>query len=101
MVKTGGNGNNILIDIVEKIMKDTQSDMTFEVDSMMVGLIEEEKYNHSGIASEMFTIWKESEDKEAVEKIFLCFTGCNFRDYLKRCIKHTTKKCSTDVHPCL
>lgn len=46
----------------------------------------------AGIGPEMIRIWKDSHDKESVERLFQAFTGHAFTQYLKFCEAQTTKK---------
>lgn len=46
----------------------------------------------TGFSDELFGIWKDSRDKESVEKMFELFTGVSFENYLLRCQKEITRK---------
>lgn len=58
-------------------------------DSILKELLDASDYETAGLAAEVIQIWNDAEDKESVERLFCLFTGCEFRDWVDRCIRET------------
>lgn len=54
-------------------------------------------YEYPGFAKDVFNVWKESTDKESVEKLFYEFTDVEFKDYLERCKQEISRTSDIDV----
>ena len=52
-------------------------------------VVEKADCSETGIAEEVFGIWKNSTDKESVEKLFYSICGVTFKDYLEYCVNNT------------
>lgn len=80
-----------MIKNVEKLNNNTPDGQIVDADTILVDLIQECDYEFSGIAQDIFNIWKCSTDKKAVEQMFFEFTGIEFDDYLMKCIKEISR----------
>lgn len=80
-----------MINNVEKLNSNTPDGQIVDADTILVDLIQECDHEFSGIAQDIFTIWKCSTDKKAVEQMFFEFTGIEFDDYLMKCIKEISR----------
>lgn len=58
-----------------------------DADTILVDLLEECDFHMSGFAQDIFNIYRNSSDKEAVKQMFYEFTDMEFEDYLKLCLK--------------
>lgn len=58
-----------------------------DADTILVDLLEECDFHMSGFAQDIFNIYRNSSDKEAVKQMFYEFTNMEFEDYLKLCLK--------------
>ena len=80
-----------MIKNVEKLNNNTPNGQIVDADTILVDLIQECDYELSGIAQDIFDIWKHSTDKKAVKQMFFEFTGIEFDDYLMKCIKEISR----------
>ena len=53
--------------------------------------IEENDFEFFGFAHDIFNIWKNSSDKEAVEQMFYEFTDMSFKEYLEKCKREISR----------
>lgn len=60
-------------------------------DTILCDLLQNVDNEVSGLSQEIFNIYKESKDKNAVKQIFLTFTDMKFDDYLDKCLKEITR----------
>lgn len=74
-----------LINEVEKLNNNTPEGRIVDGDTILVDLIESSDFELSGMCQDIFNIWINSTDKEAVEQIFFEFTGVEFIEFLKKC----------------
>lgn len=77
---------------VEMLMNNTPDGIIRDADTILIDLIEENDFEISGIAKDVFSIYKNSTDKRAVKEMFYLFTGMDFKEYLKKCLVETTRK---------
>lgn len=76
---------------VEKLNNNVPDGYIVDADTILVDLIQNNDYEFSGFAQDIFNIWKTSTDKKAVEQMFYEFTDCEFEEYLKKCEEEITK----------
>ena len=85
-----------MIKNVEKLNSNTPDGQIVDADTILVDLIQNCDYEFSGIAQDIFGIWKQSTDKKAVERMFFEFTGIEFDDFLEKCIKEISRSITHD-----
>lgn len=89
--------NAINIDISKKVQKvlelqnSTPNGVVFDADTILADLIAAADFEVNGIAAELLSIWDKSKDRASIEQMFCLITGCDFEDYLDRCIAETTQ----------
>ena len=67
-------------------------------DTILADLLEKCNYQETGLAHEIFDIYKSSADKEAVKKLFYAFTDIEFDSYLGTCMKMITRRKNTRIN---
>lgn len=87
-----GNDVRKMIEEVEKLHNNTPDGIITDADTILVDLIEKCDYKFTGFAQDIFNIWKQSTDKEAIEQMFYEFTDTEFSDYLEDCINNISRK---------
>lgn len=92
-----------LIKEVEKLFSQTQEGLIQDADTILQDIIKESDTKFTGIAFDIFEIYKNSKDPESVKQMFYEFTGVEFDEYLEKCIKETSipegymKSCSREI----
>lgn len=76
---------------VETLTSNTANGVIRDADTILADAIEENDFEVSGIAQDIFNIWKNSSDKKAVEQMFFEFTDMDFEEYLDKCLTETTR----------
>lgn len=76
-----------LVTKVIELQDNTPDGVIFDADTILADLIEKCDFHISGLAKYLFKIWKESDDKFAVEEMFYLFTDTKFEDYLNSCVE--------------
>ena len=74
-----------LLEEVEKLNNNTPEGRIIDADTILADLMENVDFEFSGFAQDIFNIWKNSTDRESVEKMFYEFTEIEFNDYLRIC----------------
>ena len=74
-----------LIEQVEKLNNNTPEGRIVDGDTILADLIENNDFELPGMCQDIFNIWKNSTDKEAVEQMFFEFTGLEFVSFLEKC----------------
>lgn len=85
-----------MIKNVEELNSNTPDGQVIDADTILADLIKKCDYEFSGIAQDLFGIWKQSVDKRAVEQMFFEFTGIEFEDYLIKCMKEISRSITHD-----
>lgn len=80
-----------MIDEVEKLNNNTPDGQIIDADTILVDALEANDFEFSGFSQDIFNIYKESKDKEAVKKMFYEFVGVEFDEYLMKCQKEISR----------
>ena len=80
-----------LLKEVEELNANTPNGMIADADTILVDLIDKNDFEITGIAQDIFNIWKNSSDKNAVEQMFFEFADTEFKDYLETCKKEISR----------
>lgn len=81
-----------LIRKVEFLNADTPEGVICDADTILKDILAEQDFEITGMAQDIFNIYKKSGDKTAVKEMFFEFTGMDFDEYLNKCIKEITRK---------
>lgn len=80
-----------LLKEVEKLNANTPDGIVVDADTILVDVIQKNDFEITGIAQDIFNIWRNSSDRKAVEQMFFEFTDMEFKDYLKKCKEEITR----------
>lgn len=80
-----------LADEAMALMDRTPDGVVVDADTILKDLLDDADYEITGLAKEVVQIWKDSVDKGKIEQLFCLFTGCEFQDWLDRCVRETTR----------
>lgn len=80
-----------LIGETELLYKGAPDGGITDADTILADKLENADHKATGIALEVFRIWKDSSDKGAVEALFYNLTDVEFLDFLDECIEKTTR----------
>lgn len=83
---------------IKKLDENTPEGCIIDSDTILADLIEQCNYQETGLAHEIFDIYKNSADKEAVKKLFYAFTDMEFDSYLGTCMKMITRRKNTRIN---
>lgn len=83
---------NDLLTVVEYLHNNTPEGIIRDADTILNDLIQENDFEFTGIAQDIFNIWKKTKDKKAVEEMFFEFVGIEFKEYLEKCLDEITRK---------
>lgn len=84
--------HNINVEIAEYLNNNTPDGMIRDADTILEDIIENRDKEVSGVANDVFEIYKNASDKKSVKAIFEAITGTTFDDYVNECVKNTTRK---------
>ena len=74
-----------LIGEIEQMNKHIPDGVIIDADTTLVDLVENAEHEITGFAEEIFNIYKESNDKNAVCQMFYEFIGVELDEYLEIC----------------
>lgn len=80
---------------VKELCRDIPDGVIRDADTILKDIMDEVSFEETGIAEEIFGIWEAAGTEnghQAVEEMFLTFTGIEFDEYLKKCMKEITWK---------
>lgn len=80
-----------LLKEVEELNNNTTDGWIKDADTILADIVQENDFEITGIAQDIFNIWRNSSDKEAVEQIFFEFTDMEFKDFLEKCKEEITR----------
>lgn len=80
-----------MIKEVEELNNNTPNGMIYDADCILAEIVEKCDFDLTGMAQDIFNIWKNSTDKKAVEQMFYEFTDMEFADYLIKCKEEITR----------
>lgn len=83
---------------IKKLDENTPEGCIIDSDTILADLLEKCNYQETGLAHEIFDIYKSSADKEAVKKLFYAFTDMEFDSYLGTCMKMITRRKNTRIN---
>lgn len=63
-----------------------------DADTILKDILDEQDFEITGMAQDIFNIYKKSTDKTSVKEMFFEFTGVDFDEYLNKCIKEITRE---------
>lgn len=81
-----------MIESIKKLDKNTPEGSIIDPDTLLADILDEADHEVSGLAREIFEIFKKSADKESIKELFFAFTGVEFNNFLNKCIKETSRK---------
>lgn len=81
-----------LIEKVEKLNANVPNKVIRDADTILADIMKKADHQCTGLAQEIFDIWKSSSDKSGIELLFYNLAGVKFRYYLNYCINHITRK---------
>lgn len=79
------------IEEVEELNHKTPDGQIVDADTILADVIAQCDYEFSGLAQDIFNIWKNSSDKKAVEDMFFELTDVEFKEFLKKCKEQITR----------
>lgn len=74
-----------LLKEVEELNNNTPDGVIRDADTILADLLQNVDNEFTGFAQDIFNIYKNSQDKNAVCQMFYEFTGIEFENYLKQC----------------
>ena len=80
-----------LLKEVEKLNTNAPDGVVVDADTILVDAIQKNDFEITGIAQDIFNIWRNSSDRKAVEQMFFEFTDMEFKDYLEKCKREITR----------
>lgn len=80
-----------LLNKVEELNANVPDGIVKDADTILVDMVQENDFEITGIAQDIFNIWRNSSDKKAVEQMFFEFTDVEFKDFLKKCKEEITR----------
>ena len=81
-----------LLKYVEELNTNTPAGQIVDADTILKDIMDEQDFEISGMAQDIFNIYQKSSDKQAVKEMFFEFTGMEFDQYLMKCIREIKRK---------
>lgn len=81
-----------LLKYVEELNENTPDGQIVDADTILKDIMDEQDFEISGMAQDIFNIYHKSSDKQAVKEIFFEFTGMEFDRYLMKCSREITRR---------
>lgn len=79
------------VDKAKELTLSTPNGVIRDADTILEDYLNNRETEISGIAEEVFGIYKNTTDKESVKAMFEALVGTSFDNYVEECIKNTTK----------
>lgn len=79
------------VDKAKELILSTPNGVIRDADTILKDYLDNRETEISGIAEEVFGIYKNTTDKESVKAMFEALVGTSFDDYVKDCIKNTSE----------
>lgn len=92
MYKRKYENTNHNVSVAEYLNNNTPDGMIRDADTILEDIIENRDKEVSGVANDVFKIYRNASDKKSVKAIFEAITGTTFDDYVNECVKNTTRK---------
>lgn len=80
-----------MIDKVEALNNNTPDGFIHDADTILADVISNSDFEITGLASDIFNIYRNSIDKGAVVEMFYALTGVQFDVYLTICLDNITR----------
>ena len=80
-----------LLNKVEELNANVPDGIVKDADTILVDMVQGNDFEITGIAQDIFNIWRNSSDKKAVEQMFFEFTDMEFKDFLEKCKEEITR----------
>ena len=81
----------VFVNEAEILYNNTPDSQIIDADTILADILEDSEKEVTGLALEVFGIWKNSKDRKTVEELFYSLTGVEFVDYIALCVENTTK----------
>lgn len=81
-----------LLKYVEELNENTPDGQIVDADTILKDIMDEQDFEISGMAQDIFNIYHKSSDKQAVKEMFFEFTGMKFDQYLMKCSREITRR---------
>lgn len=79
------------VEKAKELTINTPNGVIRDADTILEDYLDNRETEISGIAEEVFDIYKNTTDKESVKAMFEALVGTSFDNYVEECIKNTTK----------
>ena len=80
-----------LLNKVEELNANVPDGIVKDADTILVDMVQGNDFEITGIAQDIFNIWRNSSGKKAVEQMFFEFTDMEFKDFLEKCKEEITR----------
>lgn len=71
----------------DKLRSERESGIIYDSDTVLADIMQNADYEITGLAKEVFEIYKKTSDKEAFENLFYSLSGETFENYIGQCEK--------------
>ena len=81
------------IEKVRQLNSNTPNGYIHDADTLLCDIVQNADldFEITGLAEDLFNIYQNSRDKQAVKEMFFLFTDMNFEDYLQQCMEKITR----------